>query len=80
MRSCTHISGSPPSLTARFRCLRPPATQVIGFHMETSHKYYFNEDFSEKAVVAFSTGLAEGTIKPTYKSEEIPTGTAAVLH
>jgi protein disulfide-isomerase A1 len=48
--------------------------QVVGFHMETSLKYLFKHPFSEAALVAFAEALRDGTVEPTYKSDEVPTG------
>lgn len=57
-----------------FGLTRSDKPQVVAFNMDSSHKYYFGQDFEEKAFVKFAEGVVSGAIQPDYKSADIPTG------
>lgn len=49
-----------------------PAIRIVTSVNDDIKKYHFTEEFNAANLLAFAENFKAGTIKPTFKSEEIP--------
>lgn len=64
--------GSAGAVVTFFGLDKEELPQVVGFQMSGSKKYKYSGDLEGEAMKEWAVGVADGSVEPDYKSEDIP--------